>query len=60
MAAQEANIRLQTQLTEANTKIETIASRAIDGAAKRDAFEQLVSVTKGENGTTQTSGRGKA
>ena len=60
LAAQEANIRLQTQLTEANTKIETIASRAIDGAAKRDAFEQLVSVTKGENGTTQTSGRGKA
>jgi uncharacterized coiled-coil protein SlyX len=59
-AAQEQNARLQTQLTEANSKIETIAKSAIDGASKRDAFEQLMSVTNNNGASTSTSRSGKA
>jgi len=58
-AAQEANTRLQQQLAEANSKIETIAKSAIDGSSRRDAFDQLMAVTS-NNGTSTPAPRSKA
>lgn len=50
----EQNTKLQTQLEAANTKIENIATKAIDGASSKDAFDKFV------NATTQGQGAGAA
>lgn len=57
--AQEQIKALQTQLDAANAKIESIATKAIDGAAKRDAFDQFMNVTR-EQGANSTTGRAKS
>lgn len=58
-AAVENVKQLQGQLDAANAKIESIANKAIDGAAERGAFERFMTVQKEQNNGT-AAGRGKA
>lgn len=49
--------QLQGQLDAANAKIESIANKAIDGAAERGAFERFMNVQKEQNNGTAAGGR---
>lgn len=57
-SATEINARLQAQLDLANAKVESIATKAIEGSSKRDAFEAAMQLNQSKDNST--SQRGKA
>jgi len=57
-AASATNARLQTQLDLANQKVESIATKAIEGSSKRDAFEAAMQLNQSKD--ANNTGRAKA
>jgi hypothetical protein len=56
-ASNAANARLQAQLDAANAKVESIATKAIEGSSKRDAFEAAMQLNQSKDNSAASRGK---